>query len=85
MQWHLQAAVSNLLSVYTFVCLLKVCLFVKHYSLQTVSVDLILVMLRAWRERDQEKRIKTAHQALEHNPKYVMFEKLFCYHYLSVS
>ena len=30
-----------------------------------------LVMLRAWRERDQEKRIKTAHQALEHNAKYV--------------
>ena len=28
-------------------------------------------MLRAWRERDQEKRIKTAHQALEHNAKYV--------------
>ncbi|XP_078369534.1 protein ST7 homolog isoform X2 [Oculina patagonica] len=26
------------------------------------------LMLRAWRERDQEKRIKTAHQALEHNP-----------------
>ena len=29
-------------------------------------------MLRAWRERDQEKRIKTAHQAVEHNPKYVL-------------
>ena len=28
-------------------------------------------MLRAWRERDQEKRIKIAHQALEHNAKYV--------------
>ena len=27
-------------------------------------------MLRAWRERDQEKRIKIAHQALERNPKY---------------
>ena len=27
-------------------------------------------MLRAWRERDQEKRIKTAHQALEHNSRY---------------
>ncbi|XP_067041345.1 protein ST7 homolog [Acropora muricata] len=25
------------------------------------------LMLRAWRERDQEKRIKIAHQALEHN------------------
>ncbi|XP_068701743.1 protein ST7 homolog [Montipora foliosa] len=26
------------------------------------------LMLRAWRERDQEKRIKIAHQALERNP-----------------
>ncbi|CAH3026520.1 unnamed protein product, partial [Porites evermanni] len=26
------------------------------------------LMLRAWRERDQEKRIKTAHQAIEINP-----------------
>ncbi|KAK2567841.1 Protein ST7-like protein [Acropora cervicornis] len=33
------------------------------------------LMLRAWRERDQEKRIKIAHQALEHNAKYA--EKLF--------
>jgi len=34
-------------------------------------------MLRAWRERDQEKRIKTAHQALEHNSRYVYEENLF--------
>ena len=32
-------------------------------------------MLRAWRERDQEKRIKIAYQAVEHNPRYVIFEK----------
>ena len=36
-----------------------------------------LVMLRAWRERDQEKRIKTAHQALEHNAKYVSWKDSF--------
>ena len=32
-------------------------------------------MLRAWRERDQDKRIKTAHQALEYNSRYVLCRK----------
>ena len=35
------------------------------------------VMLRAWRERDQEKRIKIAHQALEHNAKYVTTQCIY--------
>ena len=51
------------------------CWVLKQTSINTeyfkCSIYFVLVMLRAWRERDQEKRIKTAHQALEHNAKYV--------------
>lgn len=42
----------------------------------SIYLCVVLVMLRAWRERDQEKRIKTAHQALEHNSRYVLCRKL---------
>ena len=45
--------------------------------LNILNVLFFLVMLRAWRERDQEKRIKTAHQALEHNAKYVSWKDCF--------
>ena len=49
------------------------CWVLKQTSINTeyFKCSIFLVMLRAWRERDQEKRIKTAHQALEHNAKYV--------------